>query len=140
MSELLSTSVKSKMLSGASLLVYSKCIEQEYPEILREFSNGRVPLGVCMELIHMNKVGFKILSIVKLSGIRELVILTVDGSPHCIQLHFIGEHIKRVLDERTPIMHYVIEKGKVFEISTEVIRLARHLSKCAELLGGGCNA
>ncbi|RLE55964.1 MAG: hypothetical protein DRJ26_00035 [Candidatus Methanomethylicota archaeon] len=136
MSELLSTSVKSKMLRGASLLIYSKCIEQEYPGILREFSDGRVALGVCMELLHMNMVGFKLLNIVKLSNVKELEILTMDGSPHCIQLHFIGEHINRALGEPIPLTHYVIEKGKVFKVSTKVIKLARHLSECAKLLGG----
>ncbi|MCS7365202.1 MAG: 4Fe-4S ferredoxin [archaeon GB-1867-035] len=133
---LLSTSVTSRQLKGENLLVYGKCIEVEFPDILRRFSQNRIPLSVCMETVHMNVVGFKLLNIIRLSKIKSLTILTPDGSPHCIQLHYIGEHIKRALGESLPIKHFVIEKGKVFEIPIRVVRLSRHLSECNELMFG----
>lgn len=125
---LLSMSVTSRVFRNANLLVYSKCIEVEFSKILKSFSQNRVPLSVCMEQVHMNLVGFKLISILKLSDIKSLTFLTMDGSPHCIQLHYIGEHVRRVMDKNLPIRHFVIEKGKVFEIPLRFVRLSRHLS------------
>lgn len=133
---LLSTSVTSRMLRGVDLLVYGRCIEVEFPEILRNFSRNRFPLSVCMEQVHMDIVGFKLLSIIRLSRIKGLTILTPDGSPHCIQLHYIGEHIRKIIGEKLLIRHFVVEKGKVFEIPVKVVRLSRHLSECNVLLSG----
>ena len=134
MGSLLSTSVKSGSLRGSKLLVYSECLKDEYPEILRFFQDENLSLSVCMERTHINKVGFKLFNIIKLSGIVELNILTIDGSPHCIQLHFLGEHFKRALGVSIPINHYVIEKGKIFSIPIEAIKLARHLSQCIKYI------
>lgn len=134
--DLLSTSVTSRRLRDVDLLVYSKCIEVESPEFLREISQNRLSLSVCMERVHMNIVGFKLLNMTRSSGVKSLTILTLDGSPHCIQLHYIGEHIKRALRDELPIKHFVIEKGKIFEIPLKVVRLSRHLSECNGLLIG----
>lgn len=139
MSSLLSISVTSKTLQNASLLIYSKCIEKECPEILGKFAKNRVPLSICMEECHMDNVGFKLISIITFSKPHEIVILTMDGSPHCIQLHFLGEHINKILKNKVTIIHYVIEKGNIIKIPQKTIKIARHLSQCLMLsnkLGG----
>ena len=133
MSSLLSISVTSKTLQNASLLVYSKCIEKEYPEILKKFTKNRIPLPICMEEHHIDSIGFKLISIITLSNPYEIVILTMDGSPHCIQLHFLGEHINKILKDKGTINHYNIEYGKIIKIPQKTIKIARHLSQCLML-------
>jgi hypothetical protein len=124
---LLSTSVTSEKLKKKSLLLYGTCIKEEYPKILAELSRGKTPLHVCLEEEHMNKVGFKLATILKTAKLRDITVLTIDGSPHCIQLHFVVEQIRNILGTDMPIRHFVIEKGKIYEISAETIRTARHL-------------
>ncbi len=135
MRNLMSMSVTSRKLRGARILIYSKCIEEEYPKVLSDFSRDFILLGVCMEELHMDCVGFKIMSIIRFSKPEKIAILTMDGSPHCIQLHFLGEHIGRVMElSEEFIDHYVIEKGELIKVPREAIRIARHLSQCAKLL------
>jgi hypothetical protein len=84
----------------------------------------------------MNQAGFKIGSIVKYSGIKKVTTLTVDGSPHCVQLHYCVEDIKRHFAPEIETAHYVVEKGEIYEISSEVVKRSRHLSKIQKMLDG----
>ncbi|RLE82954.1 MAG: 4Fe-4S ferredoxin [Thermoprotei archaeon] len=116
------------------LLVYGKCVEEEYPSIFSKYSEGRVALSVCLEAEHMNTVGFKLASIVARIDLEEIVILTVDGSPHCIQLHFMAEEVNKMFGGKLPTKHLVIEEGKVVEVSPRVVKTARYLTKVKKLL------
>lgn len=130
--ELLTTNVKDRRLSEAALLIYGTCVENEEPKIFNALAKGRISLHACLEKIHMNIVGFKLATILQTSKPKEIVVLTLDGSPHCIQLHFTVEQAKRVSKSNVNIKHYVIEKGKLIEISPDVVEIARHLSKVQE--------
>jgi hypothetical protein len=130
--ELLTTSVRNRRLSEAALLIYGTCVENEASKTFNLLAKGRIPLHACLEKIHMNIVGFKLATILQVSKPKEIVVLTLDGSPHCIQLHFTVEQVKRVSKSNVNIKHYVIEKGKLIEISPDVVEIARHLSKIQE--------
>jgi hypothetical protein len=118
------------------LLLYGTCVKNRYPEILKQFSEDRTLVHACLEDLHMDHVGYKLVSIIKYSKITELVILTVDGSPHCYQLQVLGQDLKRhfTSEGEVQVSHYVIEKGKVIEISYQAITVARHLHRVQKLL------
>ncbi len=122
--------------STQKLLLYGTCVPDRYPEIFKEFIEGRTPVHACLEDLHMDHVGYKLVNIIKYSKIEELVILTVDGSPHCYQLHVLGQDLKRhfISEGEVEISHYVIEKGKIHEISYQAITVARHLHRVQKLL------
>jgi len=108
-----------------------------FPEIVKEYSEkdgGQAVLHVCLEETHVNQAGFKIGSIVKYSGISEITALTVDGSPHCVQLHYVIDDVKRHFAPEIETKHFVVEKGKVHEISTNAVKRSRHLSKIQKML------
>jgi hypothetical protein len=63
--------------------------------------------------------------------ILRVAALTIDGSPHCIQLHFLIEDIKRHFTPEVETDHYVVEKGNVHQVSAAAVKRARHLSKIA---------
>jgi hypothetical protein len=118
------------------LLLIGSCMDR-YPDIVEEFSErngGFAALQVCLEETHVNQAGFKIGSIIKYAGITDVVVLTVDGSPHCIQLHYVIEDIKRHFAPEITTAHYVIEKGIVYEVSAEAVKRSRHLSKIQKML------
>jgi hypothetical protein len=112
-------------------------MENRYPEIVKEFvekDGGQARLHVCLEETHANQAGFKIGSIVRYSNIKRLTALTIDGSPHCIQLHFLIEDIKRHFTPEVETVHFVVEKGQVHEIDSAAVKRARHLSKIQAML------
>ncbi|MFW9966819.1 MAG: 4Fe-4S ferredoxin [Candidatus Thorarchaeota archaeon] len=114
------------------LLLIGSCMSSRYPDIVekhREKNGGYAVLSVCLEETHANQAGFKIGSIVRYSQLDRLTVLTVDGSPHCVQLHFLVEDIKRHFTPEVETDHYVVEKGVVHQVSAAAVKRARHLSK-----------
>jgi hypothetical protein len=117
------------------LLLIGSCMSSRYPDIVekhRDRNGGSAVLGVCLEETHANQAGFKIGSIVRYSQIDKLTVLTVDGSPHCIQLHFLIEDIKRHFTPEVETDHYVVEKGVVHQVPAAAVKKARHLSKITQ--------
>ena len=134
---LMSINVGDKRLrSKGKLLLIGSCMDR-FPEIVREFSErdgGQAVLHVCLEETHVNQAGFKIGSIVKYSGISEVTVLTIDGSPHCVQLHYVVDDVKRHFAPEIDTKHFVVEKGKVHEITSDAVKKSRHLSKIQKLI------
>ncbi len=126
----------SRFRAKGKLLLVGSCMDR-YPELVKEFSErdgGQAVLHVCLEETHVNQAGFKIGSIVRYSGISEVTALTVDGSPHCVQLHYIIDDVKRHFTPEITTKHFVVEKGKVHEISEAAVKRSRHLSKIQKML------
>lgn len=82
----------------------------------------------------MNMAETKLACIIKLHEPTELVVLTVDGSPHCFQLHIIAEDMRRYFNLETAIQHIVIEHGSPQVISGVTVKTARHLHKVQKLI------
>ncbi len=120
------------------LLVYGTCIRDEYPEIFSAWARGRVPLAVCMEAEHFNMVGLKLASIICRVDLEEVIVLTVDGSPHCVQLHHVLEEVKKIIGgNKSMIRHFVVEKNRVVEVDPITIKTARYLSRVKKLIDRG---
>ncbi|MGQ4911456.1 MAG: 4Fe-4S ferredoxin [Candidatus Thorarchaeota archaeon] len=134
---LMSINVGDKRLrSRRHLLLIGSCMDR-FPDIVDSVSkegDGQMVLHVCLEETHVNQAGFKIGSIVRYSGITRVTALTVDGSPHCVQLHYVIEDVKRHFTPEVETAHYVVEKGKVHKISSEAVKRSRHLSKIQKMI------
>lgn len=111
-------------------------MRDEYPEIFDSFRESRVHLSVCPEAEHINVIALKLSSILARVNLEEVVVLTVDGSPHCVQLHHAIEEAARVTGNRVVVHHYVIEEGKAVQVSREAVKVARYLSRVDKLLSG----
>ncbi len=121
-----------------NLLLIGSCVMGRYGKLVHEFSKkhgGQYPLQVCLEETHVNQAGFKIGSIVRYSNLKHITVLTVDGSPHCVQLHYVVEDVKRHFTPEINIEHFVIEKGEVLEVSARAVKRSRHLSKIEKSIG-----
>lgn len=127
---LLEVNAGSRYVRGENILIYGSCIENEHPWILKETSKDKNPLSICLEKEHMNAVVYKLASMFKLSyPPNEFTVLTIDGSPHCIQLHYAVEEACKLTGQKIPIKHLVILNRKVFDISPYTVKLSRYLSK-----------
>lgn len=116
------------------LLVYGSCVREEYPQIFESLGEGRVQLSACPEAEHINIIALKLSSMLARVGLEEVAVLTVDGSPHCVQLHHAVEEAARVTGSRASVYHYVIEGGRAVQVSREAVKTARYLSRVDKLL------
>lgn len=121
-------------ISEPTIVIIGSCLRQLYPEIVEELSSSGRMLHVCLEETHMNMVGFKVASILRCSRPENLIVVTVDGSPHCIQLHFCIEETLKFSSCRPKVKHCIVHDGKVREVSPEVVKTARYLRKVKRLL------
>ncbi len=118
------------------LLIIGRCVEMEHPRILKEFSSDEYGvLSVCLEAEHVNMVGFKLAGIIARGNYREVAVLTVDGSLHCTQLHWMVEEVFKIIGgEGINRRHYVIYRGKLYSISPTAVKTSRYLYKVEKLL------
>jgi len=107
-------------------------LEAEHPEIMERLGDY-YPLKVCMEENIFNVVALKIASILARVELEEVKILTVDGSPHCLQLHHAAEEAFKVTRSKCKLRHFVVAKGKIVEVSRDTVKISRYLSKVSLL-------
>ena len=85
---------------------------------------------VCLEETHMNMAAHKIVSALRTGNISELIFVTVDKSPHCIQLHYIRNEIEKIFSTKNFLLkNYVIVDEHLEEINKETISLSKNLYK-----------
>lgn len=112
-------------------LVIGSCLPGVYPEVIKKFEKEwHSVFTFCLEQFHYNLLTAKLFDILAVGNTRKVGFLTVDGSPHCVQMHFASKYLKRGLKIQTiDYQHYVIRKdGKVFEVRPELIDRARDFS------------
>lgn len=120
------------------LLIIGRCVELEHPEILEKFKNEYALLSVCLEAEHVNMVGFKLAGILARGKYDEVSVLTVDGSLHCTQLHWMVEEVIKILRGNSiKRRHFVIYHGKLYEVSVKAVKTSRYLYKVHKLVMEG---
>ncbi len=127
--DLMSTNAKGKNVRGRKILLHGTCI-LENPQYLEGFDDY-TKLSFCPEKEHINMAFYKLMAIMSVA--EELVVLTTDGSPHCVQLHYIAQEVLRYSEKKFPVRHLVVNNGKIVEISPEDVKLSRYLSKIKRL-------
>ncbi|MEM2121651.1 MAG: hypothetical protein QXU20_03285 [Candidatus Woesearchaeota archaeon] len=89
---------------------------------------------VCLEEIHMNMVAHKIASILRTGNVKEMYFISVDKSPHCIQLHYVRNEIEKIMQNKNFVLkNYIIVNDNLEEINSEIISLSKNLSKLKRL-------
>lgn len=86
---------------------------------------------LCLEHDHINMAITKICGIISTGNVSSLTFASVNKSPHCTQMHYIKNEIKRVMDdERLPnIRNVIIQNNKVYEIDDSILSLSKDLIK-----------
>lgn len=123
-----------EIMKTKKLLLYGTCLAEKYPNVLEEYKEGRVALSVCLERDHMNMIAFKLATMVKSAKLEEIIVLTVDGSPHCVQLHQAVSEVNRLFDVPPSTRYFVVEHGKIHEVDVKTVKTSRFLSTISELL------
>jgi hypothetical protein len=111
-------------------LIIGSCLPDIYPEVVKKFQKKwKNVFSICLEEFHYNQLVAKLFSILSLGKTQKIGFLTVDGSPHCIQIHFASKYLKRGLNKTVDFEHYVMDKkGKIYKISLDTIEKSKNLS------------
>jgi hypothetical protein len=85
---------------------------------------------VCLEKYHMNMILSKLSSVLRVGRVNKLVFVTVDKSPHCIQLHYISNELRKLMNlENIVLTNFIASNGDLFEISQKTISLSKNLKE-----------
>ena len=75
----------------------------------------------------------KICGMIRTAKIKKIIFASVDKSPHCIQLHYIQDEIRKVMDIKNIVIeNYVVADNELTKISPKIISLSKNLKKLSE--------
>lgn len=118
-----------------TIIVVGSCLKNmqlEGYEKLQKISTNIYEL--CLEEIHINMAITKISGMLRTNRIKKIIFASVDKSPHCIQLHYIQDELRKMLNlSNIEIENYVIVDNELKKISTSTISLSKNLSKLSNL-------
>ena len=100
-------------------------------EKLKKISNSIYEL--CLEETHINMAITKVGGMLRTGKVKRIIFASVDKSPHCVQLHYIQDELKKMMNlDEIKIKNYVIVNDELKEIKPETISLSKNLSKLQE--------
>ena len=118
-----------------TIIVVGSCLKNMQPkgyEELQKISNNVYEL--CLEETHINMAITKIGGMLRINKIKKIIFASVDKSPHCIQLHYIQDELRKMMNlSNIEIENYVIVDNELIKISAETISLSKNLSKLSYL-------
>ena len=118
-----------------TIIVVGSCLKNMQPkgyEELQKISNNIYEL--CLEETHINMATTKIGGMLRTNKIKKIIFASVDKSPHCIQLHYIQDELRKMMNlSNIEIENYVIVDNELIKISAETISLSKNLSKLSYL-------
>lgn len=116
---------------GDDIIIMGSCLPQMHPaafDKLKNMSNDIYEL--CLESTHLNMAITKIIGMLSRVNVKRIIFATVDKSPHCVQVHYIENEIKKAMDlSNMEIIHYVCVDNELVEISKDTISKSKSLVK-----------
>ncbi len=129
--DLMETNAKGSLVRGRPLILAGSCVANEHPQVLSDFSEATI-LKFCPEKEHINMAFYKLMAMMSVA--ESLTVITVDGSPHCVQMHYIAEEVLRYSEKKFPVRHYVIHDGQLVEVSAKAVKTSRYLRKIERVI------
>ena len=116
------------------IIIVGSCLKPTQPKAFKKLEEMNLPIfELCLEQTHVNMAITKILGLVRAKKMRHIIFASVDRSPHCIQLHYIQDEIKK-LGFSTTFTNYVAVDNELQEIPANVISLSKNLNKLKDLI------
>lgn len=118
-----------------TIIVVGSCLKNmqlEGYEKLQKISTNIFEL--CLEETHINMAITKISGMLRTNKIKRIIFASVDKSPHCIQLHYIQDELRKMMNlTNIEIENYVVVNNELIKISPEVISLSKNLKELTNL-------
>lgn len=118
-----------------TIIIVGSCLKRMQPEGFKElekFSNNIYEL--CLEETHINMAITKIGGILRTKKIKKIIFASVDKSSHCIQLHYIQDELRKMMNlTNIEIENYVVVNNELVKIIPETISLSKNLKELSSL-------
>ncbi len=118
-----------------TIIIVGSCLKSIQPKgykILEKISNNIYDL--CLEETHINMAITKIAGMLRTKKIKKVIFASVDKSPHCIQLHYIHDELRKIMDlSNVEIQNYIIVNNALVALDQETISLSKNLNKLKEI-------
>ena len=119
----------------STMIIVGSCLKRMEPEAYSELEKMSSNIyDVCLEETHINMAITKLIGMLSRVKVDKIIFASVDKSPHCVQLHYIENEIRKAMNIDTQMIHYVAVENKLIEISKETIKKSKSLSELQELL------
>ena len=112
-----------------TIIIAGSCLKNMQPkgyEKLKEISDNIYEL--CLEETHINMAITKIGGMIRTGKVHNIIFATVDKSPHCIQMHYIQDELKKMMAiDNVTIINYVVVGNELIKIRPETISISKNL-------------
>lgn len=119
--------------SGTALIVGS-CLPEMQPDgftLLR--GEADCCFALCLEQTHINMAIPKLAGMLYTGQVRKMIFATVDESPHCVQMHYIQNELRLMMDlSNIEIENYVVVGNRPVRLTPEIILRSKRLGALAE--------
>lgn len=117
-----------------TIIIAGTCLKSMQPNGYKKLEKiSKNIYTLCLENTHVNMAITKIGGMIRTGKVHNIIFATVDESPHCIQMHYIQDELREMMNlENINIKNYVIVNDELIEISPELILLSKKLSELKE--------
>ena len=121
-----------------TIIVIGSCLMDREPDVYTQLEEiSKDIYDVCLEETHINMAITKIAGMLRTHIIEKVIFVSVDKSPHCVQLHYIQEELCKMMGlNNIMIENYVADGGELIKISPEAISLSKNLIELNNITKG----
>ena len=114
-----------------TMIIAGNCLKIMQPEGYNKLEDiSKNIYNLCLEETHINMAISKIGGMLRTGKIHKIIFATVDKSPHCIQMHYIQDELRKMMNlNDVNITNYVVVNNELIEIKREIISLSKNLSE-----------
>ena len=117
-----------------TIIIVGTCLKSMQPKGYKKLEKiSKNIYNLCLENTHVNMAITKIGGMIRTGKVHNIIFATVDESPHCIQMHYIQDELREMMNlENVNIKNYVVVNDELIEISPKLILLSKKLSDLKE--------
>ncbi|MFT4445175.1 hypothetical protein [Parvimonas sp. G1967] len=114
-----------------TIIIVGTCLKSMQPKGYKKLEKiSKNIYSLCLENTHVNMAITKIGGMIRTGKVHNIIFATVDESPHCIQMHYIQDELREMMNlENINIKNYVVVNDELIEVSPELILLSKKLSE-----------
>lgn len=114
-----------------TIIIVGTCLKSMQPKGYKKLEKiSKNIYSLCLENTHINMAITKIGGMIRTGKVHNIIFATVDESPHCIQMHYIQDELREMMNlENINIKNYVIVNDELIEVSPKLILLSKKLSE-----------
>ena len=112
-----------------TIIIVGSCLKDVESKGYKKLENiSKNIYDLCLENTHINMAVTKIGGMLRTGKVHNIIFATVERSPHCIQMHYIQDELRKMMNlENIKITNYVVKDNELIEITPDIISLSKNL-------------